>query len=1197
MVAPYSFKDLPALMGNWPFVRSADGSSFVQASDALNVQASILGMVQEPSGGFVVGGFNFNLYRDVAGVPTATQITFTAGNKTLAEVISTINTAVGLTVAFNDNNFLRLTSPTIGSLSYLRLESISGSEAVFPALGLISETVSRGGELSQALHIDPSRGVAAPCQLSLGTGESLTASAINRSLFQLAYNAASSENKFKEGRRTRRVRQQLTADGERGIQIGAPFSPRGVYVGKTTTPTTFDSVRILQADGSVYTRDLFVTTTITISSVVVTPHTTAPAAAETSLVLAGAFGSVNTGQFIVFNTTAGGLESKPRRVISRNTSELIIEAADGTGAPITFSGTANIEVFDGFGSVEAKISSIHDTFSAPSTFGSRIEGVAQTVSNTTATVTNISSNNIVAVTLGTVNFTNASIGDLVVWTGASSTSPWSNNGTYRVKRVIDQKTIELMNQDYSPVILNPDASGGFGSITITTDGAFYPQPFLQLAAEGNPGSGGGAVPQSGETIIIEYYISDDFEAALQGDFEEYPMDTNGASISSLLRRFDVEHDDFGYSTDLRPQSISMQGHFGTRLTMHTDMYAIGILLDSAGSTGLTEETNFRTVIGQNVVATGEYLSQFVDWSDPLAADVPNFIAHPHGSAGASVWIGAPTEEHITSGLSTPTTPTGTLFITGDGTTTIADGRWSSGFASRIVTGFREDYSGANDRTTYWINDVVGNGTSAINRWSFLGLRADATAITTTPATDSALTQFMLHSNGSVGVNTRDSSISPVGLEARPLPTALEALRLNTSSATLAAVSLSFRSNRTTTEVQSFIEMGTNGRMTFALTDDVDPGAAATPSGSFDWRANSDPMAGSTGQLLMRVREISAGVPIIEVGANGGRVSVDRLVRFNTAASNPYIETEGLEDFRTLTDFDSMEQVFLHNSLSLRTTDPYRAKLAHIQGLTDTGGGFAINDSPAFAIYGSRGDQTQGFGANGIGVGATMEQNSSGLELVAGATWSSADSEWVKNNSNLTATMLRISPDRFGVTCFRVLMKPFDTSTSWTDGVDTSSTRNTSTGWKVAWSATVDYQHEYTIGATGWTNVSSDSGISYTLSGGSNANISIASSGVTRDIARQYTLPLNTAITGVVVHHFGVSGANLTLRLYRDTGTGNGRTAASGTITAGTGSGTASLALDILGETAFGSEAHFAHISAPAACSATIEKFVITYRYL
>ncbi len=1197
MTAPYSSKDLSVLTGDWPFVRSADGSSYVQAPGAIDVQATILGMLQEPSGGFVVGGLSFNLFRDVAGVPTSTAISFTSGNKTLAEVISTINTAVGVTVAFNDNGFLRLTSPTVGGQSYLRLQSVAASEAIFPALGLISETESFGGDLQQSQHIDPTRGVSSIGQLGVSIGEVLGAAKINRASFQLAFNSAAAENKLGLGRRSRRVRQTLTADGERGIQIGASFTGKGVYVGKTTTPTTFDFVRILQSDGSVYTRDLFVTTTITASSVVVDPLGT-PNSAQTILTLSSAFGSVTVGQFVSFTTTAGGLESRPRRVLHQTANELVVESADGNGDPITFSGTADIEIFDGFGSVEAKILSIHDTFSAPSTFGTRIEGVAQAVPNTSATVTSIQRSNIVAVTTGSVDFTNALVGDLVVWTSASSSSPWSNNGTYRVKKVIDQKTLELMNLDYTPVYLNPVAAGGFGSIAVTRDGAYYPAPFLQLAAEGNPGSGGGAVPQSGETIIIEYYISDDYEASLQGDFEDYPMDTNGELLSSMLRRFDVEHDDFGYSKDLRPSSIYLRGTTGARLKAKTDAFAFGVY--AVESAGLSENIDLRTVVGNSILATGEHLAEIENWTDPLIPTTPNVIVYPKSSDTASMWIGAPTAAHLSSGVSNPSNATGTLLVVGDGVVTppIADGRWSSGYASRIVTGFREDYAGVDDRTTYWINDVVGDGTNALNRWSFLGLRADATTITTTPATDSALTQFMLHSNGSVGANTRDGSISPVGLEVRPLPTALEALRLNTSDATSAAVSFSFRSNRSTTEVQSFVEMGTNGRMTFALTDDVDPGAAAAPSGSFDWRANSDPMAGSTGQLLMRVREISAGVPVIEVGANGGRVSVDRLVRFNTASSNPYIETEGLEDFRTITDSDSMHENFIHNRFSMGTTNPYRAKLIHIQGLTDTGGGFATNDCPAFAIYGSRGDTTAGFGSGITPVGATIEQNSSGLELVAGASWSSIDDEWNKNNSNLTATMLRISPDRFGSTCFRVLTKPFDTSTSWTDGVDTSSTRDTSTGWKVAWSLPVEHEHDYAIGAVGWENIGSGGGVSAAyLSGSSHAFINIIPDSFGRTLVRQFTLPPNTIVTSVVVHHFSISGAGLTLRLHRDNGTSGGLTVASTTLSVGTGTGTTNMTLGATGGTVVvGEDAFYATITAPAACSAGFHKFVVTYRY-
>src|SRR5919106_215839 len=97
MTAPLRYHDLAELVGSWPF---APGPSLVnpqRVPSSIMPRATILGARRQPAGGYPVGTMNFFLWRDVAGVPTQVQVQFTAGNKTLAQVISEINATVGIT--------------------------------------------------------------------------------------------------------------------------------------------------------------------------------------------------------------------------------------------------------------------------------------------------------------------------------------------------------------------------------------------------------------------------------------------------------------------------------------------------------------------------------------------------------------------------------------------------------------------------------------------------------------------------------------------------------------------------------------------------------------------------------------------------------------------------------------------------------------------------------------------------------------------------------------------------------------------------------------------------------------------------------------------------------------------------------------------------------------------------------------------
>lgn len=762
MAAPFKVKDVGEVLGSWPFIPDSSGASFTQAQSALTPQATILGMVREPASGYAVGSKNFYLWRDVAGTPTQTQVSFTAGNKTLAEVISTINTALGATVAENDNGFLRLRSPTVGANSYLRLESIAGSEDVFSVLGLYSETIARGGDYIQAQHIDPSRGVASIGQVGLNVGERLEASAINRSLLQIGINAGAPQSQLSLGRRTRKVRESVTSVGTRGILVGASDPTKGVYLGTTPTPSVEELknlIRVLDSEGREYQKDVFFSAALTVSNADVELKTGSSSTAKyATITAAGQFGSWDTGLYVVFNSPANGLENKPRRILNSTPDKIIVEADDLLLADTTT--TADVELYRGYGGVKVRVDGFYDTFSAPSSFGSRVEAVPVAIGSASGAVSSIERGNRVYLSDPAVNFTTANPGDLVVWANAGSSSPWSNNGSYRIKEIIDEKTITLVNEDYSPAILNPDSTGGYGDISVNSDGLFRSSPYIGIAAqtEANAQNGFGAVPENGETLILEYYVEDNYLEALTNDPNAGgPISSSTESaLSSLVQRFNLEHDDFGFSKTIFPKAINMQGESipGTQFRMTGDLNI------SALSRLYNEDESVRVKLGQTNFKFGQYAG--LQNSTPILTN-PGAVIGPTNITslgGPELWLGFPRASEI-GDLPYPNQyPSTKLWLMGDGnrpSNQYVGTNLVRGHSSVLYMGYRRESEGVANQNTLWSLSTLGDGTDAIMKLAFLGLNESDGFGNGVSAVDN---QMVFHSSGGVGVNLGD--LTPAG---------------------------------------------------------------------------------------------------------------------------------------------------------------------------------------------------------------------------------------------------------------------------------------------------------------------------------------------------------------------------------------------------------------------------------------------------
>lgn len=1010
MSSPFKVRDLGQLIGSWPFIPDSSGSSVVQAPSSIDARATILGLVREPGSGYAVGGKNFNLWVDVGGVPTATQVTFTAGNKTLVEVITTINTALGLTVASDDNGFLRLTSPTIGADSYLRLESISGSEDVFAALGLFSETIAQGGDISQAQHIDPSRGVAGSKQYSVAVGEPLEAATVNRGLLQVGFNAGAAEGRTSIGTRTRKVRETVVASGEIGFQVGTSDPTRKIYVGNTTTPSNAELkglIRVLDTEGKELVRDVFFPTGETVTGVDVQSNVSGSSREYVTVDLNGGTfaGGIQVGDFIQFLDPAGGLESEPRRVVQTVGFGFLMVETGGLGVG-NINGI-NIEKYEGYGSVKVQVEGFYDSFSAPATFGSRVEGVSNPVPASTGTVTAVERGNRVVVSDPAVIFTNANVNDLVVWTSAGSSSPWSNNGTYRIKAIIDDNTLELVNEDYSPAILNPDTTGGLGDIAVTSEGAFAATPFIRLTpqTEGNAATGVGLVPGNGENIILEYYVEETYVDGLVNspNAQGSVSSSIDADIQELVSRFGKMHDSFGYGTNIFADTvhiINKDDEPGPLTVVGTARWLIDVNFPKF-------EDRVRARVAQGEASFGEFAGyDIVDFWDQ-SADTVLQVSGGSTYDKAGVVIGYPTLSSITgTGQTYPANPSARLTLSGDGV------RAASSYAgipnintipASFGIGFRRDSEAVADSHTYWTLSAVGDGTDAILKLALLGLYEEIP----NSVANAVDNQMVFHSSGAVGINLADvvSSGGKLGVPDANLhvrarsDTDYEALRIEGFSPTSTSVAIGLKTN-TDADPRAFI----------GVNDQTDA----------SWFLEIGAASGTSGILFTSAA----------TAAGGGteRLRITSFANFSVPVNLP--------DF-TGTSGESTGDGELRTNFSLDVADFLRRNIITITG-EDTG------DSVDVDLAMSRANID----------GARLPVMDWAINARYGSTIS--ENRWFRTDDSFNSVIARLEPasPTTGGEVFSILWKPRTQATDWTDSIDNSS------GWTKAFS--IKAQATYTV---------------------------------------------------------------------------------------------------------------------------------------
>ena len=623
MPAPFRHSDTAQIMGSWPVLPQTQTSY----PNTLDAQATILGVVRETPTGYEVDGLSFDVETDLGTVNVG--FTYASPNLPLDEVIDQINTwsqsAITADIAFRDNGFLLLKSPTVGDGSYLRLVTDAASSTspvdVFSELGLFSETEAYGGDITQTPHVDPDRQVALPHQLSIAEGESFDARVFNRAVMQLAINADASYNAIN----LKRVATQKSVNDPsytvKGTNQGYQFSGgEVVYAGRSATPTTVALEKyfvITDADGRELTGDVVEELNSTTGDLVVQEES---GGSGNLVVEITTLGSVFTATdpdndiYVVLPTVGGAaaLNGVPLAIVEyRSATEVVISPIDpATGDDLTSSITtpqAGITV--NRSQVTPKRTRVKEVRFSET--GARAE--ANPVNKRSAIVPSRveKGNRIIFTGEDLTAALEVAVGDVLTWSSHGVTSPYSNNGSYRISKIVDPETLEVVSSDWETAILNPDlTTGPAGTVDIDSDGEFIVDPFLYF--EPHPD---GYIPYATQSYNILYMgpstmkdVWDADAAFLSGGSLTYTQEADDSIQRAIMRI-------------LGPSAGSVDDR--VRQESSISLEEINRLWDDEhyrGSTGRHSNVHADTIFAYQNSVADEYQTQrdVTDWSGTTA---------------------------------------------------------------------------------------------------------------------------------------------------------------------------------------------------------------------------------------------------------------------------------------------------------------------------------------------------------------------------------------------------------------------------------------------------------------------------------------------------------------------------------------------------------------------------------------------------
>jgi len=770
MTQPFAHMDAPTLIGSWPMVQDIFTGTAGVLPNSLIWRARIIGVTRETASGYDVTGRTFDL--NVDGTTYPIPFTGTAP-LTLQEVIDQINAAVGFTVAYDDNKFLRLQSPTVGENSYLEITTdlASNPTDVMYNLGLFPGSKSRGGDIDSARHIDPDRQLAFPNQMSWLEGESFESRVFNRALLQLGVNTDRNYGLL-ERKRMGKITEMSFAGGADGFTINDT-----IFVGTNASPTQAQLENVVTVLDDEYNEVFFEDENHILYSFMAF-YVDGPTGKQ---IVVNGTGTPFTqaqeeGDFYILSNSGAlpaSMQGVPMKIVESLGNYAVIQPIDPTTGD-------NVAISTSWTSASI-VERVPTQVKAVGlwTDGTKTTAIGKTqFSKTTATITRLEQNN--RVTCAGESFTSdgTAVGDIVELTGASSDEPFSNNGTYRVGRIIDNETLELVTEEYGPVILN--YKGSPGSIEIKTDGDFYTNPYVELNID--PDSGSYRVLYKGLSTFKEIIDAD--PGALAGALHQVQQEADEQVQEALVRmwgptatsfndvlyndkryslediyyRVDLEHykhDEVvpggGYSSgkhrSIRPDTINMWTNVdGPTIEIHdgsSDTTEPKVLLWNDGDT----LTYFSVHADGRVVsyASGDANGPDAVGSTPYAELLPNGTVRASTMAGDS-WI-----ESIARG----TSDTAVLRATGDGSSAKAVLQlYSNDDSDTLGLGFSS--SGLGSSVINMRGDMAGPN----NIWYSLSLRPDGNAlkldvIESSAGTVDNLMVWRADNGGRIGVNRND----------------------------------------------------------------------------------------------------------------------------------------------------------------------------------------------------------------------------------------------------------------------------------------------------------------------------------------------------------------------------------------------------------------------------------------------------------
>lgn len=581
MPAAHNYVDAAKLMGTWPMV--ATGVNGPSSGDygllprSLINQATILGSRRDPSGGYDTAAKSFYLYVD--GVQYT--VDFVSGPLSLDDVITEINSdtsAVGSDVAFNDNGFLRLKSPTLGEGSSLEIQVTTSGEAILAELGLMSGYMSEAGDLYQSEHVDPNRQVSTNGQVVPNYGELFDINSFNRIAFQMAINSDKSEHLLSS--------KPVAVQKEFAVSSYSPPADPGftltddVFVGSATTPSSSDLEKmfaILDTDGNEARRDV---EDITDTSGADTVQCYVDGTSKIQYVELGTLGFFTATDdtnnvFVRLSGLAGSGNNILFKIIeyvdSRTVGIKNVDPSDGSVIEMNEGPSAAIDAER----VVVTPTKIYVEEVLDTVGGSRVEGVVS--QRCTGAIDRIDRNNRVVSTAVDFSASGVVPGDRMEISGAGQDRPYNNDGFYRVKEVIDANTVELLSDSYGPAFLNTIEGTGYGTLTVRSDGQFFNDPFVKLNIHPETGSdlrviylslssmrdasddpafiSGGSIQWAQET---DWKVQKTLMAVIgpsTDSFDEYLYDDARNSLENLYFRITKEHDDRGRHSTIWPDQV------------------------------------------------------------------------------------------------------------------------------------------------------------------------------------------------------------------------------------------------------------------------------------------------------------------------------------------------------------------------------------------------------------------------------------------------------------------------------------------------------------------------------------------------------------------------------------------------------------------------------------------------------------------